>query len=193
MKGGDIKYRDLNGDGQITKLDMVNALGYPVTPEIIYGFGFSFGYKNFDISTFFQGSARSSFFIDPAAISPFVVDGANQHGLLNVVARDHWSENNRNLYAFWPRLGLTQNDNNNQPSNWWMRNGAFLRMKSAEIGYNIGEKGLKRYHISGLRIYANGTNLFLISAFKLWDPEQGGNALGYPVQRVFNIGINVQL
>lgn len=193
VKGGDIKYRDLNGDGQITKLDMVNALGYPVTPEIIYGFGFSFGYKNFDISTFFQGSARSSFFIDPAAISPFVVDGANQHGLLNVVARDHWSENNRNLYAFWPRLGLTQNDNNNQPSNWWMRNGAFLRMKSAEIGYNIGEKGLKRYHISGLRIYANGTNLFLISAFKLWDPEQGGNALGYPVQRVFNIGINVQL
>jgi TonB-linked SusC/RagA family outer membrane protein len=193
VKGGDIKYRDLNGDGQISKLDMVNALGYPTTPEIIYGFGFSFGYRNFDISTFFQGSARSSFFIDPAAISPFVVDGANQHGLLDVIAQNHWSEDNRNLYAFWPRLGLTQNDNNNQPSNWWLRNGAFLRMKSAEIGYNIGEKGMKKYHISGLRIYANGTNLFLISAFKLWDPEQGGNALGYPVQRVFNIGINVQL
>ncbi|NLU94677.1 SusC/RagA family TonB-linked outer membrane protein [Chitinophaga sp. Ak27] len=193
VRGGDIKYRDLNGDGQITKLDMVNELGYPTTPEIIYGFGFSFGYKNFDISTFFQGSARSSFFIDPSAISPFVMDGANQHGLLNVIAQDHWSEDNRNLYAFWPRLGATQSSNNNQPSNWWMRNGAFLRMKSAEIGYNIGDKGMKRYHISGLRIYANGTNLFLISAFKLWDPEQGGNALGYPIQRVFNIGVNVSL
>ncbi|WP_026309511.1 SusC/RagA family TonB-linked outer membrane protein [Niabella aurantiaca] len=193
VRGGDIKYRDLNGDGQITNLDMINGLGYPVTPEIIYGFGFSFGFKNFDISTFFQGSARSSLFIDPAAISPFVADGPNQHGLLKVIADDHWSEDDRNLYAFWPRLGLTQNENNNQPSNWWMRNGAFLRMKSAEIGYNIADKGLKRYRISGLRIYANGSNLFLISAFKLWDPEQGGNGLGYPVQRVFNLGINVQL
>lgn len=193
VRGGDIKYRDLNGDGQITNLDMVNAMGYPVTPEIIYGFGFSFGYKNFDISTFFQGSARSSFLIDPASISPFVQDGSNQNGLLDVIAKNHWSEDNRNLYAFWPRLGPTQNNNNNQLSNWWMRNGAFLRMKSAEIGYNIGEKGMKKYHISGLRIYLNGTNLFLISAFKLWDPEQGGNALGYPVQRVFNVGVNVSL
>ncbi|MCD2421254.1 TonB-dependent receptor [Niabella pedocola] len=193
VRGGDIKYRDLNGDGQITNLDMINGLGYPVTPEIIYGFGFSFGFGNFDISTFFQGSARSSLFIDPAAISPFVADGANQHGLLKVIADDHWSEDNRNLYAFWPRLGLTQNNNNNQQSNWWMRNGAFLRMKSAELGYNIGTKGLKKYRISGLRLYANGSNLFLISAFKLWDPEQGGNGLGYPIQRVFNFGINVQL
>ena len=193
VRGGDIKYRDLNGDGQITALDMINGLGYPTTPEIIYGFGFSFGYKNFDISTFFQGSARSSFFIDPTAISPFVANGAYQHGLLNVVANDHWSEDNRNLYAFWPRLGLTQNTNNNQPSNWWMRNGAFLRMKTAELGYSIKDKTLKRFHISGLRIYANGTNLFLISGFKLWDPEQGSNGLGYPVQKVFNVGINVQL
>ncbi|NSL86212.1 TonB-dependent receptor [Chitinophaga sp. Mgbs1] len=193
VRGGDIKYRDLNGDGQITTLDMVNGLAYPLTPEIIYGFGFSFGYRNFDISTFFQGSARSSIMISPEAISPFVTTGADQHGLLEAIANDHWSEDNRNLYAFWPRLGLTQNQNNNQLSSWWIRNGAFLRMKSAEIGYNIGEKGLKKYHISGLRIYANGTNLFLISAFRLWDPEQGGNGLGYPVQRVFNIGVNVQL
>lgn len=192
VRGGDIKYRDLNGDGQITALDMVNGLGYPTTPEIIYGFGFSFGYKNFDISTFFQGSARSSLFIDPAAISPFVADGANQNGLLNVIAQDHWSEDKRNQYAFWPRLGLTQSNNNNQPSNWWMRNDAFLRMKSAEIGYNLREKVLKRYHIAGLRFYVNGTNLFLISAFKLWDPEQGGDGLGYPIQKVFNVGCNVQ-
>ncbi|NII27688.1 TonB-dependent receptor [Pseudoflavitalea sp. X16] len=193
VRGGDIKYKDLNGDGQITDLDMVNGLGYPTVPEIIYGFGFSFGYKNFDISTFFQGSARSSIFVDPSAISPFVANGASQHGLLSVIANDHWSEDNRNLYAFWPRLGLSQNENNNKPSNWWMRNGAFLRMKTAEIGYNVKEKALKKYRIAGLRLYANGTNLFLISAFKLWDPEQGGNGLGYPVQRVFNIGINVQL
>jgi TonB-linked SusC/RagA family outer membrane protein len=193
VRGGDIKYRDMNGDGEITDLDMVNGLGYPTVPEIIYGFGFSFGYKNFDISTFFQGSARSAIFIDPSAISPFVTNGANQQGLLNVIANDHWSEDRRNLYAFWPRLGPTQNENNNKPSSWWMRNGAFLRMKSAEIGYNVNGKTLRKYRIAGLRFYANGTNLFLISAFKLWDPEQGGNGLGYPVQRVFNLGVNVQL
>ncbi|SDF54504.1 TonB-linked outer membrane protein, SusC/RagA family [Mucilaginibacter pineti] len=193
VRGGDIKYRDLNGDGQITDLDMINGLGYPTTPEIIYGFGFSFGYKNFDISTFFQGSARSSFFIDPSAVSPFVTNGANQHGLLDVIAQDHWSEDNRNLYALWPRLSLTQNANNNQPSNWWMRDGAFLRMKTAEIGYSIKEKTLRKFHISSLRFYANGSNLFLISAFKLWDPEQGSNGLGYPIQKVFNVGLNIQL
>lgn len=193
VRGGDIKYRDLNGDGQITNLDNINGLGYPTVPEIIYGFGFSYGYKNFDVSTFFQGSARSSFFIDPNAISPFVLSGANQNGLLKAIADDHWSEDQRNSYAFWPRLGPTENSNNNQPSNWWMRNGAFLRMKTAELGYSLNDNFLKKYHIRGLRFYANGTNLFLISGFKLWDPEQGSNGLGYPVQKVFNIGINVQL
>jgi len=74
-----------------------------------------------------------------------------------------------------------------------MRNGAFLRMKNAEIGYNVKESTLKKYHLAGLRFYANGTNLLLVSAFKLWDPEQGGDGLGYPVQKVFNLGVNVQL
>ncbi|MEO3407674.1 TonB-dependent receptor [Mucilaginibacter sp. CAU 1740] len=191
VRGGDIKYRDLNGDGQITNLDMVNGLGYPTTPEIIYGFGFTYGYGDWELSSFFQGSARSSFFINPSQISPFVANGPDQHGLLDVIAKDHWSEDNRNLYAFWPRLSLTQNSNNNQSSNWWMRNGSFLRMKSAELAYNIREKTLKRYHISSIRLYLNGTNLFLLSSFKLWDPEQGSNGLGYPVQKVFNIGANI--
>jgi TonB-linked SusC/RagA family outer membrane protein len=191
VRGGDIKYRDLNGDGQITNLDMVNGLGYPTTPEIIYGFGFTYGYGNWELSSFFQGSARSSFFINPSQISPFVANGPDQHGLLDVIAKEHWSEDNRNLYAFWPRLSLTQNSNNNQSSNWWMRNGSFLRMKSAELAYNIREKTLKKYHISSIRIYLNGTNLFLLSSFKLWDPEQGSNGLGYPVQKVFNVGANI--
>lgn len=191
-RGGDIKYRDVNGDGQITPADMV-PIGYPTTPEIIYGFGFSYGYKNFDISSFFQGSARSSFFIDPSAISPFIVDGiGGQNGLLDVIAKDHWSENSGNLYSLWPRLSSTLNTNDNQSSNWWMRNGAFLRLKTVEIGYNPKEKSLKKYHISGLRFYVNGSNLFLISSFKLWDPEQGSNGLGYPIQKVFNLGVNVQ-
>src|SRR5690606_31712756 len=85
VMGGDIKYRDLNGDGEITDNDRINGLGYPSTPEINYGFGFSYGHHAFDFSVFFQGSARSAFMIDAKAISPFVLDGNQQHGLLKVI------------------------------------------------------------------------------------------------------------
>jgi hypothetical protein len=106
---GDIKYRDVNGDGQITELDIV-PIGYPTVPEIIYGFGFSTGYKGFDFSMFFQGSARSSFWINATATSPF----SNQNALLKAYANDHWSEENNNLYSLWPRLSTSVVNNNAQ-------------------------------------------------------------------------------
>lgn len=190
--GGDIKYHDMDGDGQITNNDIV-PLGYPTTPEVIYGFGFSAGYKSFDISTFFQGSARSSFFINPQNISPFVRDGGAQNGLLQVIANDHWSEDQRNNYAFWPRLSNYFVANNNQNSSWWMRDGSFLRLKTMEIGYTFPQKFLNRIGFKSARAYVNGSNLFVWSAFDMWDPEMGGNGLGYPVQRVFNAGINFNL
>ncbi|MCG2614963.1 TonB-dependent receptor [Terrimonas sp. NA20] len=193
VRGGDIKYRDLNGDGMITNLDRVNGLGHPTSPEIIFGFGFSAGYKNFDLSAFFQGAGRTSIYINPADITPFVLNGSNQNGLLDVIAQDHWSEDNRNIYAFWPRLSPTVNANNTQPSTWWLRNGAFMRLKQVELGYNLGERALKRVKISGLRIYLNANNLFKVSSFDLWDPEQGSNGLGYPVQKVFNMGVRLEI
>lgn len=189
---GDIKYHDMDGDGQITNNDYV-PIGYPTTPEVIYGFGFSVGYKGFDLSTFFQGSARSSFFINPQNISPFVRSGGSQNGLLQVVADDHWSEDKRNSYALWPRLSNYFVNNNNVSSTWWMRDGAFLRLKTLEVGYNFPGKMLNRIGFKTARAYVNGSNLFVISSFKLWDPEMGGNGLGYPVQRVFNMGINFNL
>lgn len=187
--GGDIKYRDINGDGQITSLDLV-PLGFPTTPEITYGFGFSFGYKGFDVSTFFQGNARVSFFINPYNISPFVLNGGSQNGLLSAIAESHWSEDRQDLHAFWPRLDAQFNNNNSQRSNWWLRDGTFLRLKTVELGYTLPRKLLNRIHFSNFRIYANGQNLFAFSKFKLWDPEMGGNGLGYPVQAVYNLGIN---
>jgi len=191
VMGGDIKYRDVNGDGIISSLDYV-PLGLPTTPEIIYGFGVSIGYKKFDLSGFFQGSARSSFWIDPDKISPFVLNGPYQNGLLKAVAEDHWSEEKRDLYAFWPRLSPNQNRNNLQPSSWWMRNGSFLRLKTVELGYNLSGKTIKKMGLGSVRLYCNASNLFVISSFDLWDPEMGGNGLRYPVQKVFNFGANVQ-
>lgn len=184
--GGDIKYRDVNGDGQITTLDQV-PMGYPRTPEIVYGFGFSMGYKNFDISAFFQGLAKESFWINPRATAPFIGDKQ----LLDVYAENHWNKNTRDIYALWPRLtnSSTQGLNNNSQTNtWFMRDGSFLRLKGAEIGYTLPSSLASRLSISKFRIYASGRNLFAWSSFKLWDPEMAGNGLGYPIQRVFNIG-----
>ncbi|MDR2130422.1 MAG: TonB-dependent receptor [Odoribacteraceae bacterium] len=192
ISGGDIKYRDVNKDGVITRADMV-PIGYPTTPEINFGFGGTIGYKNLDFSFYFTGLARESLFIEAASVAPFVADGGLQNGLLSRIANDHWSEDNRDLYAFWPRLSEGQNTNNTHLSTWWMHNGALLRLKSIELGYNLPRKNVSAMGLSDLRVYFSGSNLFAISKFKLWDPEMGGKGLGYPVQMVFNLGLSVSL
>ncbi len=197
--GGDIKYTDVNRDGQITQADMV-PIGNPTLPEITYGFGFSAGYKSFDISAFFQGLANESFWIDPLATAPFIAyrnTAGSYPGLtlnnqvLQAYADSHWSEDNRDVYALWPRLSSTVNTNNTQPSTWFMRDGSFLRLKQVQIGYNLPKGIQKMLHTSTFRIYVNANNLLNFSSFKLWDVEMGGNGLGYPIQKLYNIGINV--
>lgn len=183
---GDIKYKDINGDGVISNLDQV-PIGYPVTPEVIYGFGVSLGFKGFDLSCFFQGSGRSSFWIEPKEIAPF---RESQSALLSTIAGNVWTEENRNIYAFWPRLSENLSNNNTQTSTWFMRDGSFLRLKSAEIGYTIPDKVSRTIGLEMARFYFSGTNLLTFSKFKLWDPEMQGRGLGYPIQRVLNFGIH---
>ena len=194
---GDIKYRDMNGDGRISELDMV-PIGHPTDPEIVYGIGPSVGYKGFDFSFFFQGHARRSFFYDLGKVTPFI-DGngddgrLGQNAIIKAFADSYWSEDNMNAYALWPRLSYTMTTNNNQRSTWFMQDASFLRLKSAEIGYKLPDHLLKKIHLANLRIYVSGTNLAGWSAFKLWDPELGENGLNYPLQRVINIGLNIGL
>ena len=190
---GDIKYKDINNDGVIDINDEV-AIGYPTTPEVIYGFGVSASYKGLDLSFFFQGSLNSSFFIDAYNTAPFIDTSGSAIGnnaLLNAWANDHWSENDRNLYAAWPRLSDQLVDNNNRNSTWWLRDGSFLRLKSVEFGYSIPDKLASKVNLSSARIYINGSNLVTFSKFKLWDVEMGGNGLGYPIQQVVNLGLNL--
>jgi TonB-linked SusC/RagA family outer membrane protein len=190
---GDIKYKDINNDGLIDINDEV-PIGYPTTPKIIYGFGLSSSYKNLDFSFFFQGSAQSSFFIDAYNSSPFIdtYGGAiGNNALLNAWADDHWSEDDRNLYAAWPRLSDQLIDNNNRNSTWWLRDGTFLRLKSVELGYTIKNDFISKLKITNARIYFTGTNLLTFSKFKIWDVEMGGNGLGYPIQLGINFGINL--
>ncbi|MVT09363.1 SusC/RagA family TonB-linked outer membrane protein [Chitinophaga tropicalis] len=185
LLAGDIKYRDVTGDGQINSDDMV-PLGLPQQPEIIYGFGASLGYKRLDFSFYFQGSARSTFFIDPRAIQPFYQDKGYQTNLLQVVADSHWSNDNQDLYAFWPRMSTWRVESNLKNSTWWMRSGNFIRLKSVDLGYTFPD--FRRMGLKSPRLYFSANNLFTISNFKLWDVEMGGNGLGYPIQSVYNMG-----
>lgn len=195
---GDIKYKDINNDGIISDADQV-PIGFPTDPEIVYGFGLSAGYKGLDVSCFFQGLARESFWLNvgnkKGTTHPFIDDtdlsGLGQNQLLQAYADNHWSENNRNLYALWPRLSNTVISNNNRTSTWFMQDGSFLRLKSVEVGYSFPQKLIKKMFMSKLRIYYSGSNLLSFSKFDLWDPEMAGNGLGYPIQRVHNIGIQV--
>ncbi|TKG94119.1 SusC/RagA family TonB-linked outer membrane protein [Puteibacter caeruleilacunae] len=192
---GDIKYRDINEDGKISDLDQV-PIGYPTRPEIVYGAGLSFGYKNFDFSCFFQGSARSSFWIDVKKTSPFIDNDDNgdvisQNQLLQAYADDYWSESNRNIYALWPRLTTKLSENNSKRSTWFMHNGSFVRLKSVEMGYSLPKSFIKRFRLNQLRFYVSGSNLYTWSKFDLWDPENASNGLGYPNQRVINLGVKV--
>ena len=194
--GGDIKYTDVNGDGVITNADMV-PIGYPTSPEIIYGFGVSLGHKGFDFSVFFQGLGRESFWIDASSAyntsqnrygtAPFVNNGQ----LLKAYSDSHWSEDNRDIYALYPRYSAYENKNNTQVSTWWMRDGSFLRLKQMEFGYTLPQKLTNKIHIDNLRVYFQGNNLLCWSKFKLWDPELAGEGFNYPIQRTFNIGVNV--
>jgi TonB-linked SusC/RagA family outer membrane protein len=194
---GDIKYRDVNNDGVITDLDIV-PLGYPDVPEIVYGFGFSTGYKYFDFSVFFQGQARVSFWINAEDTTPFrhaAPDDDHPYErdipLLKTYADSHWSESNRDLYAIWPRLSEEVIANNTQRNSWFMRDGSFLRLKTVEVGFKVPERTLKKIHLDMLRLYASGNNLFLLSGFDMWDIEMGGSGIGYPIQRVINVGIQI--
>src|SRR5690606_5468570 len=157
----------------------------------IYGASFTVMYKAFDVNFFIQGSGRSSFFVEPLALQPFTGNG--QKALVQLIADDHWSETNRDVYAFWPRLSQYNIANNNQRSTWWLRDGTFVRLKQAEVGYTLPENLTKRAYVSNMRIYLSGTNLAYWSRFKLWDPEMAGLGLGYPLQRVFNLGVSINL
>ncbi|HLZ85679.1 MAG TPA: hypothetical protein VKQ52_00510, partial [Puia sp.] len=195
-QGGDIKYRDVNKDGVIDGYDRV-PVGLPTTPEIIYGFGFSLKYKQFDLNAFFQGLARESFFLNSSAqddryyghygTEPFV----NNAQLLRAYANNHWSLENQNLYALWPRYSLYDNVNNDQQSSWWLRDGSFMRLKSLEVGYTFPKKWTKHAYMDNARLYFSGLNLLTFSHFKLWDPEQAGQGFGYPIQKVINVGLNL--
>ena len=174
---GDIKYRDVNGDGIINSDDRVMLSKFGTVPRLQYGFGVNVVWRNWDLGVFFNGSGNRTLMVN--GIAPFCSDDGNQdRNLMSFIAEDHWSETNPNPNAAYPRLGVSnpQVAGNLVESSYWMRNGSFLRFKSLELGYTY----------KFVRVYFSGDNLAVWSPFKYWDPELSYSS--YPLSRTFNIG-----
>ena len=195
---GDIRYRDLNGDGKIDVNDAA-YIGYPTTPRVIYGFSGSFQYKNVEFNFAFQGSGKRAFFMDPMQIGPFV----NNRSMLKAIYDDHWSEDNMKERPFWPRLstqainmhnpqeGEYSNPGNPRFSTYFMRKCSFLRCTAIEVGYNLPKNVLDKLKMKNVKFYARVNNPFLITNFKVWDVELGSSGFNYPIQRTWSAGLNV--
>ena len=189
---GDIKYKDVNGDGLITDADVV-PIGATDKPNLIYGFGLSAMWKGFDFNLHFQGAGKSTFSIEGAVAYPF--SQGYWGNIMTDVDGNYWSlGKNENPNAKYPRLSFGGNANNYRTSTYWMRDGSYLRLKNLEVGYTLPTKWTNRIHLNKIRVYFMGTNLLTFSKFDLWDPEMGSTTgERYPLSRTFTLGLTLNL
>ena len=129
------------------------------------------------------------------ARNQYYIPGAGSGAVANILGNvdDRWTPENPSQDVFWPRLSLGVNENNSQSSSWWLKNGAFLRLKNFEMGYTFLRKGAgKDRVVNNMRLFVRGTNLFTISEFDLWDPELSGYGFAaYPISRVVSLGLDI--
>ena len=200
VRPGDIKYRDINGDGIVNVFDVV-PIGYTHVPEINYGFGVSASYLGFDVSVFFSGVSNYTRFITGANLYGASTNMDQLGQIYEDVALNRWTPENRNSNAPYPRLMLNKSENNqfaywmdeqSALSTFWQRDMSFLRLKNAEIGYTLPKHITRKIGMSTVRFYVQGVNLLTFSKFKLWDPElAASNGNVYPQMRTVCFGANV--
>jgi TonB-linked SusC/RagA family outer membrane protein len=214
---GDIKYKDVNGDGIVDDNDIV-AIGATRVPNLVYGAGLSVMWKGIDFNIHFQGAGKSSYFLNGFGVRPFV-DG-EWGNILSIVGdpNNRWisreisgTPETERADARFPRLSYTElqwagdmskysrlitsgTDNNYRGSTFWLTNGAYLRFKTLEVGYTIPKQMSTKAHINNLRIFFIGTNLFVWDSLKLWDPElASGDGMKYPLAKTFTFGISIKM
>lgn len=191
---GDIKYKDVNGDGIIDKYDRV-AIGATTKPNLTYGFGVSTQWKGFNVSVHFQGVGKSTFQIKGSTVHMFSL-GEGWGNILDDMAKlNRWQLGvNEDPNAEYPRLTYGANSNNYQESTFWLRDASYLRLKTLDIGYTLPTSLVNKLYLSNVRIFFIGTNLLTFSKFKLWDPEMGSSdGKKYPLSKTFSLGVSVSL
>ncbi len=186
VRPGDIKYKDMNGDKKINVYDQ-SPIGGTVDPEIVYGFGLNFSWKDIDFGVLFQGTGRTY-----RLMSSNILPGQNSGGYYNVLSnyQDRWTEDNPTADAFYPRLSYGPNTINAQPSTWWLKDMSFLRLKNLELGYSLPKSLAEKSFISSARVFLRGSNLLTFSKFKLWDPElNSADGAKYPLMMSISAGL----
>lgn len=189
VRPGDIKYRDMNGDGVINSRDQ-GYIGGVTTPRILYGFGGNLRFKNVDFNFFFQGTGDSHRMI---SVGSNIIPGAGMGTMYNIFSNytDAWDDEKQSQDVFWPRLTYGKNTQNQVSSTWWKKDISFLRLKTVELGYTLPKSFTRKYGSSNTRIYISGNDLFYFSKFKLWDPElDTGTGLKYPAMRSVMFGLD---
>ena len=197
---GDIKYKDVNGDGKIDGNDQV-AIGATTKPNLIYGFGIAANWKGLDVNLHFQGAGKSTYFIDGSTVHMFKLGDGWGNVLSEMANSNRWISADisgdpatENPNAEYPRLSYGPNSNNYQQSTYWLRNGSYLRLKTVEVGYTLPTQLVNKVHFNTVRIFFVGTNLLTWSAFKLWDPDMGStDGKRYPLSKNLSLGISVNL
>ncbi|HYG39497.1 MAG TPA: TonB-dependent receptor [Cytophagales bacterium] len=194
VRPGDIKYKDVNGDGVVNELDRT-AIGGTVDPQIVYGFGVNMKFKSIDLGFFFQGNAKTYRTIGRSDGVNYFIPGSGNGALGNIYsnANDRWTVENPRQDVFWPRLSDANHiSNNSQESTWWLKDMSMLRMKHIELGYSLPEKLINRVYLKNARIFVTGNNLLTLSSFKLWDPElDTKTGFRYPIMKSVSIGMNL--
>lgn len=187
-KPGDIKYKDVNGDGQFTADDRT-ILGNDV-PYFTYGLTFNASYKGFDFSVQGQGVSDVQVYFEGEASQAFFNGaGAKEMHL------GRWTPNNPNPDAVYPRLLPTSdNSHNYRVSSFWLYSADYFRIKSLIFGYTIPSFLTKKVFIDRARIYLSGTNLLTFRGdkkMKDFDPETPSQRGSYPNMKVFSFGVNI--
>lgn len=198
VKPGDIKYKDVNGDGVVNDDDVV-PIGYTHNPGLIYGMGLSVEWKGFDFSVLFQGAGSCDFFVGGWGVYPFQEGEAGNIMKVASNPADRWisreisgTPDTENPNAIFPRLTYGNSQNNNRASTHWLRNGRYLRLKNLTIGYTIPKKISRKLLMEGARIYFLGNNLAVWDSFGWWDPELASdNGARYPIQKNFTLGLTL--
>ncbi|ANH83922.1 hypothetical protein A8C56_13420 [Niabella ginsenosidivorans] len=187
-KPGDIKYKDLNGDGRIDSYDQA-PIGYGSIPEIVYGFGPTFSWKNWSLAAWFKGISNVDIALYGDGFRPFTYGG--ERGNLLAAISDRWAPGNPDPHPFYPRITYGADNMNFEGSSWWVKNGAFLRMQTVQLNYEFKDmKWLQRAGMSSFDLYFIGYNLLTVSGFKLWDVELGdGRGSQYPLLKTYNLGL----
>jgi len=185
LKLGDLKYRDINGDGIIDSYDQY-PIGRPRLPEMMYGITLGAEWKGFDLELFFQGSANSMISVSGYGYWEFTNLGSvKEHHL------GRWTPENKEK-ATYPSLSPTTSEQNHVNSTFWLKNGSFFRFKNFQLGYSLPKSILSKVNLSNVRFYISATNVFTLSEFKEYDPETSDGAGGsYPQLRQFNAGVSL--